>query len=53
MFRGDQSDATIHKIKDSMYELKGDVMTFNSSVTVTPIIGLINFILVSNSYMTK
>lgn len=51
-FNNVESDSAIHQIKDSMHKLKGDLLTLNSSVGVTPMIGLINLILVAQSYET-
>jgi len=48
LFTGDMV-ANIHQIKDSMHELKGDLLTLNSRFSVTPIIGLINSILILQS----
>jgi hypothetical protein len=45
-----ESDGSIHQIKDLMHELKGDLLTLNSSVSVTPMISLINLILVAQTY---
>ena len=39
LFTGDMV-ANIHQIKDSMHELKGDLLTLNSRFSVTPIIGV-------------
>lgn len=47
-FKGDVV-ANLHQIKDSMHELKGDLLTLNSRFSVTPIIGLINSMLLSQS----
>lgn len=52
LFESEGSDATIHHIKDSMHELKGDLLTLNSNATVTPMIGLINLILAAQSHDT-
>ena len=52
LFDTEWSEAKVHLIKDSMHELKGDLLTFNSNVNVASMVGLINLIITAHSYAT-
>lgn len=54
LFQSDVQYGNFHQIKDSMHELKGDLLSFHQirDSTITPMIGLINLILVAQSHET-
>ena len=52
LFEAEWSEANVHLIKDSMHEFKGDLLTLNASISIAPMVGLMDLIIATKSYAT-